>query len=66
MTYQEAIIPLTANDLLADDVAQIIQRLPYIEVAPASAFSPGLLAELSDASDRLAAKVARLTERNPL
>lgn len=52
-----------AEEMLADDVAQIIQRLPYLEVAPASLFTPGLLSELQDASDRLALKVAKLTER---
>lgn len=51
-----------ADEMLADDVAQIVQRLPYLEVAPASMFTPGLLSELADASDRLATKVARLTE----
>lgn len=49
-------------DMLTDDVAQIVQRLPYLEVAPAHLFGPGLVSELADASDRLAAKVAKLTE----
>lgn len=51
-----------ADEMLADDVAQIVQRLPYLEVAPARLFTPGLLSELADASDRLAAKVAKLSE----
>jgi hypothetical protein len=51
-----------AVDMLTDDVSQIVQRLPYLEVAPARMFTPGLLSELADASDRLAAKVAKLTE----
>lgn len=51
-----------AEEMLADDVSQIVQRLPYLEVAPARLFTPGLLSELVDASDRLAAKVAKLTE----
>lgn len=49
--------------MLADDVAQVVSLVPYIEVAPSSAFSPSLVSELADAVDRLAAKVARLTER---
>lgn len=53
----------TAEEMLADDVAQIVQRLPYLEVAPAHLFTPGLLSEIADASDRLACKVAKLTER---
>ena len=52
----------SAEEMLADDVAQIVQRLPYLEVAPARMFGPGMLSELADASDRLAAKVAKLTE----
>ncbi len=51
-----------AAEMLADDVSQIVQRLPYIEVAPCAMFTPGLLSELADASDRLAAKVAKLAE----
>ncbi len=56
-------VKFDAEQMLADDVAQIVQRLPYLEVAPARLFSPGLLSELADASDRLALKVAKLTER---
>ena len=55
-------IAFDAEAMLADDVAQIVQRLPYLEVAPARLFSPGLLSELRDASDRIALKVAKLTE----
>lgn len=51
------------QEMLADDVAQDVSLVPYIEVAPSSAFSPSLVSELADAVDRLAAKVARLTER---
>ena len=58
----QAVHVFGAEEMLADDVAQIIQRLPYLEVAPARLFGPGLLSELVDASDRLAAKVAKLTE----
>lgn len=56
-------VTFDAEQMLADDVAQIVQRLPYLEVAPARLFTPGLLSELADASDRLALKVAKLTER---
>jgi hypothetical protein len=52
----------SVEELLADDISQIVQRTPFIEVAPASVFSPSLVSELADAVDRLAAKVARLTE----
>ena len=55
-----------AEEMLADDVAQIVQRLPYLEVAPTRLFTPGLVSELADASDRLAAKVAKLTEAEEL
>ncbi len=49
-------------ELLIDDVTQIIQRTPFVEVAPARLFDAGLTSELADASDRLAAKVAQLQE----
>lgn len=55
-------VAFDAETMLADDVAQIVQRLPYLEVAPKRMFSAGLISELADASDRLALKVARLTE----
>lgn len=53
---------MTIEEMLADDVAQIAQRVPYLEVAPKRYFTPGLVSELADASDRLAAKVASLQE----
>lgn len=45
---------------LVDDVAEIVSRVRYIEVSPAYLWESGLLSELADASDRLAAKVAKL------
>lgn len=53
---------MNAAEMLIDDVTQIAQRVPFLEVAPARLFEPGLISELADASDRLAAKVARLQE----
>lgn len=51
------------SEMLIDDVTQIVQRVPFIECAPLHLFDPGLLAELADASDRLAATVAKLQEK---
>lgn len=51
-----------ALEMIVDDVTQIAQRVPFIEVAPARLFDVGLVAELADATDRLAAKVAQLQE----
>jgi hypothetical protein len=51
-----------AQEIIIDDVTQIAQRVPYLELAPSRLFSPGLIAELAVASDRLAAKVAKLQE----
>ena len=53
---------MNADEMLIDDITQIAQRVPYIEVAPTRLFSVGLLSELADASDRLAAKVGKLQE----
>lgn len=50
-------------EMLTDDVTQICQRVPFIEFAPAHLFSDGLLSEIADASDRLAAAVAKIQER---
>lgn len=47
---------------LVDDVTQIIQRVPYLEVAPNRMWEPGLVDEFADAVDRLAVKVAKLKE----
>jgi len=49
-------------EMLIDDVTQVVQRVPFIEVAPATLFDPGLVSELADAVDRLAVKVAKLQE----
>lgn len=54
---------MNVAEMLVDDVTQIAQRVPFLEVAPARLFNPGLVAELADASDRLAATVAKLQER---
>ena len=51
------------EEMIVDDVTQIVQRVPFIEVAPARLFDSGLVAELAEASDRLAAKVAKLQEQ---
>lgn len=53
----------SASEMLVDDVTAICQRVPFVEVAPAKLFDAGLLSEIADASDRLAAKVADLQER---
>lgn len=58
----ETAFAVAKNEMLVDDVTQICQRIPFIEVAPARMFDAGLLSELADASDRLAAKVAKLQE----
>jgi len=58
----EIALAIGKREMLIDDVTQIAQRVPFIEVAPARLFDPGLLSELADASDRLAAKVAKLQE----
>lgn len=52
----------SVREQIVDDVTQIIQRVPYIERYQARLFEPGLLSELAEASDRLAAKVADLQE----
>lgn len=52
----------SVREQLVDDVTQIIQRVPFIERYPARLFDPGLISELAEASDRLAAKVAQLQE----
>lgn len=58
-----AAVPLfTKEEMLVDDVTQIVQRVPFIEVAPTDLFTPGLVSELADAVDRLAVKVAKLQE----
>ncbi len=54
---------ITAKEMLVDDVTSICQRIPFIEVAPPRMFDVSLLSELADASDRLAARVADLQER---
>ena len=54
---------MNAAELVIDDVTQIVQRVPFLEVAPARYFEPGLVSELADASDRLAATVAKLQEK---
>jgi hypothetical protein len=51
------------GEMLIDDVTNICQRVPFLEVAPRSLFTAGLVSELADASDRLAAKVADLQEQ---
>lgn len=53
---------MTYQSMIVDDVTQIAQRIPYLEVAPPRFFSVGLVSELADASDRLAVKVAKLQE----
>lgn len=58
----ETAFAIAKQEMLIDDVTQIVQRVPFIEVAPAKLFGPGLLSELADAVDRLAVKVAKLQE----
>lgn len=63
MNAHAKVCPLpSAADLLADDIAQIVSRVPYIEVAPSRMFDASLASELAEAVDRLACKVARLSE----
>lgn len=50
------------GEQLIDDVAQIIQRTAYIEIAPKRFFTPALTSELADAVDRLSVKVSKLQE----
>lgn len=52
----------SVREVLIDDVTHVIQRIPFIERYPASLWDAGLVDELADASDRLAAKVAQLQE----
>lgn len=49
-------------EALVDDVTQICQRAPFIERYPNKLWTVGLVSELADASDRIAAKVAQLQE----
>lgn len=53
----------SAFDGLVEDVTAIACAVRYVEVAPARLFDASLLSELADTSDRLAAKVADLQER---
>lgn len=52
----------SVREALIDDATHIIQRVPYIERYPAQIWEPGLISELAEASDRLAAKVTQLQE----
>lgn len=49
--------------MLVDDVSAVIERVRFLEVAPYRLFNASLISELADASDRLAAKVAKLQEQ---
>lgn len=60
---QEIALAEFKAQMLTDDVTQICQRVPFIEVAPAHLFSEGLLSEIVDASDRLAVAVSKIQER---
>lgn len=53
----------SAYEGLVEDVTSISNAVRYVEVAPVRLFDASLLSELADASDRLAAKVADLQER---
>lgn len=59
----EVLLAESVKEQLRDDVTQIIQRVPFIECAPLRLFDDGLLSELADASDRLAATIAKLKEK---
>jgi len=56
------LLEASVREQLVDDVTQIIQRVPFIERYPTRLFDPGLISELAEASDKLAAKVADLQE----
>lgn len=58
----ETCLRVAKEEMLIDDVTQIIQRVPFIECAPAHLFDTGLISELADAVDRLAVKVGKLQE----
>jgi hypothetical protein len=57
------LLEASVREQVIDDVTQIIQRVPFIERYPARLFDPGLVAELAEASDRLASRVAQLQEQ---
>jgi hypothetical protein len=59
----EALLAESVKEQLRDDVTQIIQRVPFIECAPFRLFDAGLISDLADASDRLAATIAKLQEK---
>ena len=63
ISHQAVCLEAAKRSMLEDDVSQITQRVPFIEVAPIRLFDAALLLELADASDRLAATVAKLQER---
>jgi hypothetical protein len=56
------LLEASVRESMVDDVTQIIQRVPYIERYPRRLWEAGLLSELAEASDRLAARVAHLQE----
>jgi hypothetical protein len=56
------LLEASVKETLIDDVTQIVQRVPFIERYPARLFEAGLVSELAEASDRLAAKVAAIQE----
>lgn len=56
------LLEASVKEAVVDDATQIIQRVPFIERYPARLWEPGLVSELAEASDRLAAKVAALQE----
>jgi hypothetical protein len=60
---QQTLLDASFREQLVDDVTQIIQRVRFIECAPARLWETGLVSELADATDRLAATIAKLQEK---
>lgn len=58
----ETLLAASFREQLVDDVTHIVQRVQYIECAPARLWTTGLVSELDDAATRLAAKVTKLKE----
>ena len=61
--------PMTVDGLaddmrnqLVDDVTEIMQRVPFVEIAPARLWDAGLVSELGDVVARLSEKFAKLQE----
>lgn len=56
----ETCLAESVKEQLRDDVTNVIQRVPYIECAPAHLWEPGLVSELAEAAEKLTAKLSKL------